>query len=108
MDENQKIKMLIKEHEAIFNITDFDVAESTKGHWIFCRYNKVNGYYDVLAPFETAKELATLLVGELAMDIFTTIDSEPEEQPVFDNFADNVQMVDFYEPYIKRLLDYLN
>ena len=108
MNESQKIKMLIEEHKAIFNATDFDVAESTKGHWIFCRYNSENEYYDVLTPFETAEELATLMVGELALDIFATIDCEPEEQPVFKNFADDVEMVDSYKPHIKRLLEYLN
>ena len=108
MNETQKIRKLIKEHEAIFQITDFDVAESTKGHWIFCRYNPVNKYYDVIAPFETAEELATLMVGELALDIFTSIDCEPEEQPVFENFADHVEMADSYKPHIKRLMEYLN
>ena len=108
MNETQKIRMLIEEQEAIFKATDFDVAESTKGHWLFLRHNKENGYYDVLAPFETAKELAEIMVGELALDIFTTIDCEPEEKPVVENFADDIQMVDFYKPHIKRLLEYLN
>ena len=108
MTETQKIRMLIEEYEELFKVTDFDVAESTKGHWIFCRYNSENKYYDVIAPFETAEELATLMVGELAIDIFSTIDCEPEEQPVFQNFADNIEMVDSYKPHIKRLLEYLN
>ena len=108
MKENEKIRLLIKEHEAIFKATDFDVAESTKGHWMFFRYNEENGYYDTLAPFTTAKELAEIIVGEMALDVFSTIDCEPEYQPDIKNFIDDVDMVDSYKPHIKRLMEYLN
>lgn len=108
MTEKQKIKMLLKEHKALFKATDLDVAESTKGHWIFFRYNDENGYYDTLSPFETAEELAEMLLGELAMDIFSTIDCEPEEQPEFPNFIDDIDMVESYKPHIDRLLEYLD
>lgn len=98
----------MKESKAILKVTDFDVAESTKGHFIFCRYIEEFGYYDSLVPFETAEELAEILVGEIALDIFSTIDCVPEEQPVFKDFVDDIRMVDFYKPHIKRLLEYLN
>ena len=108
MTEKQKIKNLIKEHKAILEVTDMDVAESTKGHWLFIRYDKEHRLYDALSPFETAEELAEMIVGELAVDIFSTIDCMPEEQPEFKNFADDVHMVETYKPHIKRLLEYLD
>ena len=107
MTENEKIKKLLKEHKAIFDVTDMDVAESQKGRWLFSRYNDEFGYYDSLIRFETAKELAEIMLGELAMDIFTSIDSEPEEKPDFPDFADDIEMKDSYQPHIERLIAYL-
>lgn len=107
MSEKEKIKKLVEEYKAIFEVTDMDVAESIKGQWFFSRYNKENDYFDSLIHFETAKELAEILLGELAMDMFVLIDCAPEEKPEFKNFADDIDMVDFYHPHIERLLEYL-
>ena len=105
--QTEKIKKLLEEHKALFEVTDMDVAQSMKGDWIFTRYNKDDGYYDALVRFETAEELAEIILGELAIDIFATIDCEPEEQPKMHNFADDVEMKASYEPHIKRLMEYL-
>lgn len=107
MTENEKIKKILEEYKALFEITDMDVAESIKGQWYFSRYNKEDEYYDCFVRFETAKELAEIMLGELAMDIFTTIDCEPEEKPVIGNFADDVEMKASYQPHIERLIKYL-
>ncbi|MBQ2901004.1 MAG: hypothetical protein IJE49_04095 [Agathobacter sp.] len=107
MTEKQKIKKILKEFRAIFRVTDMDVAESLKGEWFFSRYNKENHYYDVFTRFETAEELAEILLGELASDIYTTIDCAPEEAPSFYNFANDVEMKACYQPHIERLLEYL-
>lgn len=107
MTEKEKIIKLIEKYQAIFDITDMDVAESRKGHWLFTRYNEENGYYDAIVHFETAKDLAEILLGELATDIFLTIDCEPEEKPNFPNFADDLEMKESYQPHIERLLEYL-
>lgn len=107
MTEREKIKKLMEKHKAIFDVTDMDVAESQKGRWIFTRYNDKFGYYDSLIHFETARELAEIMLGELAMDIFTSIDSEPEDQPEFHNFADSIEMKASYQPHIERLIAYL-
>lgn len=107
MNEREKIKKLLEEYKALFDVTDMDVAESQKGQWFFSRYNKENDYFDALVRFETAKELAEIILGELAMDIFVTIDCEPEEIPEFHNFADDVEMKVCYQPHIERLIAYL-
>ena len=108
MNEKEKIKKILEEYKELFEVTDMDVAESMKGQWFFCRYNKEYDYYDVFARFETAKELAEIILGELAMDIFSTIDCEPENPPAFDNFADDVELKACYQPHIDRLMNYLN
>ena len=107
MQEKEKIVKLIEEHKALFEITDMDVAESLKGQWLFSRYNSEHDCYDTLVHFETAKELAEIILGELAIDIFVTIDCEPEEQPKMHNFADGVEMKACYQPHIDRLIKYL-
>lgn len=107
MMERDNIIKLLEEHKEIFEVTDMDVVETRKGHWLFCRYDEENGYYDALVHFETAKDLAEIILGELAIDIFSTIDCEPEEKPQYQNFADDVEMKDTYEPHIQRLLKYL-
>ena len=107
MQEREKINKLLEEYKALFEMTDMDVAESLKGQWFFSRYNKENDYYDALVRFETAKELAEIILGELAMDIFVTIDCEPENVPQFKNFADSLEMEASYQPHIERLIEYL-
>ena len=107
MQEKEKIVKLIEEHKALFEITDMDVAESMKGQWLFSRYNSEHDYYDSLVHFKTAKELAEIILGELAIDIFVTIDCEPEGQPELYNFANDVEMKACYQPHIERLIKYL-
>lgn len=107
MQENEKIRKLITEHKALFEVTDMDVAESLKGQWLFSRYNKENDYYDAIIQFKTAEELAEILVGELAADIFATIDCSYDEKLDLGNFADDIEMKDTYQPHIERLLTYL-
>jgi len=107
MNEYDKIKKLLEEHRELFEVTDMDVAQSLKGQWYFSRFNKEDGYYDCFVRFETAKELAEIMLGELAMDIFATIDCEPEEKPVIGNFADDVDMKACYQPHIDRLIKYI-
>jgi len=106
MTEKQKIKKLISKFKPLFEVTDMDVAESIKGEWFFCRYNPENKYYDVLARFETAEELAEIMLGEIASDVLTTIDCVPEE-PSYHNFADDLEMESTYQPQIERLIEYL-
>ena len=107
MNEKQKIQSILENYKGLFEVTDMDVAESVKGCWYFSRYNKEYDYYDVFTRFETAEELAEIILGELAMDILTSIDCEPEQTPVYDNFADDVEMKACYQPYIDRLMEYL-
>ena len=107
MDEKQKINQLLEEHKALFEVTDMDVAQSMKGEWFFSRYNKELDYFDTLIHFTTAKELAEIMLGEMAVDIFATIDVEAET-PDFPNLADDLELKASYEPHIKRLLEYLN
>ncbi len=107
MKEKEKIQKILEEYKGLFEVTDMDVAESIKGQWFFSRYDKEHDYYDVLARFETAKELAEIILGELATDIFITIDCEPEEVPAFNNFADDLEMKACYRPHIDRLIKYL-
>ena len=107
MSEKEKIKRILEEYKELFEVTDMDVAESIKGQWFFSRYNKEHDYFDVLTRFETAKELAEIILGELATDIFITIDCEPEQLPVFKNFADDLQMKACYKSHIDRLMKYL-
>lgn len=107
MQEKKKIEKLLKEHKALFKITDMDVAQSLKGQWFFSRYNKEYDYYDCLVRFETAKELAEIILGELSIDIFSSIDCEPEEQPTLRDFADDLEMKASYQPHIERLIEYL-
>lgn len=106
MKESDKIKKILKEHKKLFEMTDMDVAESMKGQWFFSRYNKKDNYYDVFVRFKTAKELADIMLNELAIDILATIDCEPEDNPVLDNFADDVEMKASYQSHIERLLEY--
>ena len=108
MNENEKIKKLLEEHKALLEVTDMDVAESVKGQWFFSRYNKENDFYEVLIRFETAKELAEIIAGELAMDLLATVDSAPEEPPKPYNFANDLEMEVCYKPHIERLMEYLN
>lgn len=107
MHEKEKIEKLIETHKALFDATDMDVAMSMKGKWYFSRYNEEFDYYDVIASFKTAKELANLLLGEIALDIFTTIDGEMEEPISYKNHADDLTDVDSYKPHIERLIEYL-
>lgn len=107
MHEHQKIKKILEEYKALFEVTNMDVAESIKGQWYFTRFNEEEGYYDCIIRFETAKELAEIILGELAMDILVTIDCEPETMTSFDNFADDVEMKACYQPHIDRLIQYL-
>lgn len=107
MTEKEKIKKIVTDYKALFEVTDFDVAESLKGQWYLSRYNKELDYYDTFVRFKTAKELAEILLGELAIDIFTSIDCEPEETPTFENFANDVDMKACYQPHIERLMKYL-
>lgn len=108
MLEREKIVKLLEEYKILFELTDMDVAESIKGYWYFNRYNKEFDYYDVFTRFETAKELAEIILGEIATDIFTTIDCEEDEEPVINSFADVVEMKACYQPHIDRLIQYLN
>lgn len=108
MNENEKIKKLLEEHKALFEVTDMDVAESMKGQWFFSRYNKEIDFYEVLVRFTTAKELAEIIAGELATDLLATVDSAPEETPKPYNFADDLEMEACYKPHIERLIAYLN
>lgn len=107
MQEKEKIKKLITEHRALFDVTDMDVAESMKGQWFFSRFNEEDDYYDSLVRFETAEDLAQIMLGEMAMDIFSTIDCEPEKIQDLRDFADEIEMKEFYQPHIERLLTYL-
>lgn len=107
MCETQKIKKILEQHKSLFEATNMDVAESVKGQWYFTRFNEEEGYYDCFVRFETAKELAEIILGELALDIFVTIDCEPEGLPDLDNFADDVEMKACYQPHIDRLIEYL-
>lgn len=107
MTEKQKIRKLVKEYKALLKATDMDVAESVKGQWFFSRYDKENDCYEVLVRFQTARELAEIILGELATDIFLTIECEPEENPLIPNFADDLQMNACYQPQIERLIKYL-
>ena len=108
MSENEKIKKLIEEHKALFEVTNMDVAETMKGQWFFSRYNKEMDYYDVITRFETAEELAEIVLGELATDLFVTIDCAPEEPPKYKNLANDLDMESSYQPHIERLIEYLN
>ena len=107
MSEREKIIELIKSHQAVFDSTDMDIVESPKGHWLFTRYNESYGYYDAIVHFETAKELAEILLGELAIDIFVDIDREEEAEEGYINYADDVSSSNSYKPNIERLLEYL-
>lgn len=108
MSEYEKIKKLITEHKALFDVTDMDVAESIKGQWFFSRYNKEMDYYEALVRFETAEELAEIMVGELSTDIFVSIDSAPEDPPERRNLANDLDMESTYLPHVERLIEYLN
>ena len=107
MNENEKIKKILEDHKALFEATNMDVAESMKGQWYFTRYQAEYDYYDCIIRFKTAKELAEIILGELAVDLFITIDSEPEKVQTFDNFADEIEMEACYKPHIDRLIKYL-
>lgn len=107
MQEREKIKKLIEEHKALFEITNMDISESLRGQWLFSRYDSEHNYYDSLIRFDTAKELAEIILGELAIDILVTIDCEPEDKFGYHNFADDVQMKVNYKPHIERLIKYL-
>ena len=107
MNEREKIIKLLEKYQAIFDTTDMDVAESRKGHWLFLRFNDENGYFDAVAHFETAEELAEIMLGELAMDIMATIDGRETELPAYENVADDLVTLEDYEPHITRLLEYL-
>ena len=107
MKEKEKIKNLIKNHKAILKATDMDVAESMKGQWFFTRYNKENDYYDALIRFETADELAEIILGELASDIFATIERDTSDIEQGQNLADDLELHVNYAPHIERLLAYL-
>ncbi len=107
MTEKEIINKLIEEHKALFEATDMDVAMSMKGRWYFSRYNEEFDYYDAIASFKTAKELATILLGEIALDIFTTIDGEMEEPIEYKNLADELVDAESYKPHIERLIEYL-
>ena len=108
MKEKEKIKKLLKEYKPLLKVTNMDVAESIKGQWFFGRYDKENDFYEVLVRFETAKELAEIIVGELATDMLVTIDSVQEESPKPYNLANDMVMEVSYKPYIERLIAYLN
>lgn len=108
MTEKEKIKKLLKEHKSLLKVTNMDVAESMKGQWFFIRYDKENDFFEALVRFETAKELAEILAGELSTDILATIDAAPEEPPKPYNFANNLEMEACYKPYIERLIAYMN
>ena len=107
MNEKAKIEKLIEEHKALFEATNMDVAASIKGKWYFSRYNEEFDYYDVIVPFKTAKELATILLGEIGTDIFITIDGECEEPAQYNNLANDLSEIDTYKPCIERLMEYL-
>lgn len=106
MSEHEKIKKLVEKVKALLLATDMDVSESIKGHWFFSRYNEEFDYYDVLAQFKTAEELAEIILGELSSDMFTTIDAESNSLD-YRNYADDIEMKESYQPYIDRLLEYL-
>ena len=107
MDENQKIKQLLEKHKALFELTDMDIAQSLKGEWFYSRYNKEMDYYDALVHFNTAKELAEIMLGEMAVDFFATIDEEVDT-PYDTNLADDINLKQTYEPYIRQLIEYLD
>lgn len=102
--ETQKIEKIITEYKKLFDATDMDVARSMKGEWYFARYNKEYDYYDCFVHFQTAKELVEIILGELALDLLLTIESEPNEIPPFHNFADQVEMQTSYRPFVERLI----
>lgn len=108
MTEKERIEKMVNDYKALFEVTDFDVAHSLKGEWFINRYNDEFDYYDTFVRFETAKELAEILLGELAIDIFTSIDADTEDIPTFKGFASDVEMKACYQPYIERLLKYLD
>ena len=95
MSEREKIIELIKSHQAVFDSTDMDIVESPKGHWLFTRYNESYGYYDAIVHFETAKELAEILLGELAIDIFVDIDREEEAEEGYIKQEDISRLIAF-------------
>ena len=106
MSERQKIQKLLEEHKALFEATNMDVTESVKGHWFFTRYNAEYDYFDAVACFKTAQELAEILLGEIALDIFSTLDAESEEPLAYKNLVDGIEEADFYKPYVERLMQY--
>lgn len=107
ISENEKIKKILDKHKNLFDATDMDVAQSMKGQWYFSRYNEEYDYYDCFVRFKTAKELAEIILGELALDILVTIDCEPEGITSFGNFADDIEMKACYQPHIDCLIEYL-
>lgn len=105
--EREIIKKIVARHKDLFKVTDMDVAESVKGEWFFMRYNREDEYYDTLIRVETARELAECMVGEMAMDIFSIIDSTPDMLEKFHNFANDLEMETYYRTHIDRLLEYI-
>ena len=108
MKEKEKIKQVLKENKALIKSTDIDVAESLKGQWFFMRYNPEMDYYDVITRFETAEELIEILLGELSMDLYSSVDSTSEDGQDYKNLADDVDLKAEYKPYIERLIKYMN
>lgn len=108
MTETEKIKCLIEKYKTLFETTDMDICQSMKGYWYFSRYNKEYNYYDCFTRFETAKELAEIMLGELGIDMFIAIDEEPEAvQYPYGNVAEDVQLEIDYKDNIEKLMDYL-
>ena len=107
MTEMDKINRILEECKGIFEVTNMDVAKSLKGMCYFTRYDESNDEYDCFIRFETAEELAELMLGELAVDIMSFVDAEPDEQPEIGKFIDRVEIEASYKPNIERLMEYL-
>lgn len=108
MTEKEKILKLLENHKDLFKATDMDVFESVKGQWFFTRYNSEFDYFDAIATFKTAEELARIILGEISADLFVTIDGCSEDTFEYTNLVDDVIEADDYQENIDRLLEYLS
>ena len=106
MQERERIIRILEENKALLEATNMDVSESLKGYWFFTRYNPEHDYFDAVVSFKTADELAKILLGEIALDIFTTIDGGLEELLQYRNLADDIEEAEFYKPHVERLMKY--
>ena len=119
MKEHDRILETVKKHQKYFDTRPADVAISIKGEYFFYEEEPEYGGYSIFTRFETAEELESLLMENIATDFCVSLTNiaesvyldlnphhhehiEVEENPTL-SCEDQLALIRSFESYTKAI-----